>query len=481
MRLAAETISVAATNQVMSGGSVVGYGVHAGDTQLRVSARTAVPSDYFVRVKLTGAVFRGTITAPTGMTAVQGGAGMDQIVYSAPDDGIALGGAVELDVDENLGVASASPGSVTATIQAFRDQFDAIDGQGGLSMQYFGGSATIIEKVSGVTAAVRAGRTATADVAVGFRWFVNPNADDDGHDQTPSAVLGSFTVAERTAAVGTDSQTFNAVDGTVVEAGELIDPGRGVHLRIEGDLSIGAFNLARDVRTDTTTGVPTFDCLMVSDGSEESPLMGNVRGTMDAPNVANVSTSNSTTNAAGGTRTPVFGSNAEDATGTYTLCVTVDTMGPMSNDMALPVTEYMGTILLPNANAAIAPRELDMGVVGKIDRNGASVDIAYLTDADIYNQRLIIVNRAGHNVEFTVTGMQSESDTMVTVNELEGGNMIGMGETRVIRVSDLFSFDGKNRLGATLSFNATPGDISVATSQINLDDFSTDTVMWPVQ
>ena len=115
-----------------------------------------------------------------------------------------------------------------------------------------------------------------------------------------------------------------------------------------------------------------------------------------------------------------------------------------------------------------------------IRRNGASVNIAYLTDAEIYNQRLILVNRATRDVEFIVSGMQSEDGTMVTVNDLADGNMIGAGATRVIKVSDLFSFDGKNRVGATISFNAKAADISVATSQINLDDFSTDTVQYMV-
>ena len=60
-----------------------------------------------------------------------------------------------------------------ASITAHSDQFDAIDGIGALGGQYFGGSATIITKVSGINAMVSAGTTAVADAAVGFRWFVN--------------------------------------------------------------------------------------------------------------------------------------------------------------------------------------------------------------------------------------------------------------------------------------------------------------------
>ena len=62
--------------------------------------------------------------------------------------------------------------------------------------------------------------------------------------------------------------------------------------------------------------------------------------------------------------------------------------------MPLPVTEYTGTILLPNANVAIAARELATGVVGRIaSAMAATVNIAYLTTSEKHNQRLIIVNR----------------------------------------------------------------------------------------
>ena len=482
VRLAAESISTAAGNQTTSGGAVVGYNVNVGDTQLRVSARTAVPAGYFVRVKLTGAVFRGEITPPTGYTAVQGGAGMDQIVYSVPTGGVVLGGAFELDVDTNLAVSSASPGSVSASIQAFRDQFDAIDGIGALGRQYFGGSATIIDKVSGITAAVTPGRTATADAAVGFRWFVNPNAATDGHANTAMATLGRFTVAERIEGL---TATIDASTGQTIVANSLIPADRGVNLTIAGDLGIGAFSLTRDDPSTGDMDTPNVEvtCPMVADGSEDDPLKGNVRGTMEAPDVATVSTSTSTAN----DRVPVF-TGAEAHTGTYTLCVTVDTMGPMSNATPLPETEYMGTILLPNMNAAIAPRELATGIVGKIMRNGASVNIAYLTTSEKHNQRLIIVNRGNRPIAITDIQFQTEDGTEADLSDAAKAaaavpelNMIMPGETVVHSVKTMLSITGDSaRTAAMLSFNGVAGDISVATTQVNLSDSSTDTVMWPV-
>ena len=55
------------------------------------------------------------------------------------------------------------------------------------------------------------------------------------------------------------------------------------------------------------------------------------------------------------------------------------------------------------------------------------------------------------------------------------------GEAVMHRVSDMLSITGNTRrTAATLSFNGVMGDISVATTQVNLADGSTDTVMWPV-
>ena len=487
VRLAVETISTAAANQTTSpAGAVLGYNVTLPTTTLRVTARTAVPSGYFVRVKLNGAVFRGTIADPTGTTAVQGGAGMDQIVYSVPTTGIALNANFDLVVTANIAVASAESGAVSATILAYKDQFDAIDGSNALGAQYFGGSATFIEKVSGVTATVLPGRTATADAAVGFRWFVNPNAATDGNANSASATLGNFMVAERDSNADADVQAIDASTGAVVAPNAIIVPARGVTLTIEGDLSIGAFELTRD---DPATGTPAapmveVTCPDAETGSADVPLKGNVRGTEDAPNTAMLSTSQATTNAAGDTITPAFAG----ASGTFTLCVTVDTMGPMSNESPIPDGQYMGTISLPNVNAAVAPRELATGVLGNIMRNGASVNVAYLTTSEKHNQRLIIVNRGTRPISMTDIQFHTEdgteadlSDAAKAAADIPDAGTIMPGEAVMHRVSDMLSITGNSRrTAASIAFNGVASQISVATTQVNLSDGSTDTVMWPV-
>ena len=478
VRIAVETIPAAAAV-----GQVMAHAVNVGDTDIQVTGKTAVPGTYFVRVAFSGAVFAGASTDPSGFTKVAGGvAGSDHVVYGVPAAGITLGTAFTMEIDDDLAVTSDDMGTVRATITAHDGQFKAIDGEGALEYRHFGGSAVIIQKVSGIAASVMPGTTATADVAVGFRWFVNPDAPPAN---TASAHLGTASVRERLTG---DDSALNAGTGAALVAGALIADARGVRITVEGDLSIGAFNLTRD--NPATPADPANDPPMVEvtcpdpeTGSAEVPLTGNVMGTEEMPNSATVST----VTPAGDTG-PLSGG----VTGLYTLCVTVDTMGAMSNETALPVTEYMGTITLPQAvvGGVTSPmRELASGVIGKIARNGASVRIPYLTTSEKHNQRLIIVNQGARPISITDIAFQTEPGTEADLSDAAKAaaanpelGMIMPGESAVHSVKTMLSITGNSRrTGAMLSFNGLASQISVATTQVNLSDSSTDTVVYSVE
>ena len=85
-------------------------------------------------------------------------------------------------------------------------------------------------------------------------------------------------------------------------------------------------------------------------GTADDPLKGNVMGTMAMPNSATLSTGQSTADG----RMPTF----DGATGTYTLCVTVDTMGVESNMSPIPATSYMGSITQPSGMVGVPGTEL---------------------------------------------------------------------------------------------------------------------------
>ena len=78
----------------------------------------------------------------------------------------------------------------------------------------------------------------------------------------------------------------------------------------------------------------------------------------------------------------------------YLLSVNVDVMSPETNMTPIPEGDYMATAHIKVDGDSNTPSQMvGEGVLASIDRNGASVDIPYLTTSVKHNQRLIIVNR----------------------------------------------------------------------------------------
>ena len=176
--------------------------------------------------------------------------------------------------------------------------------------------------------------------------------------------------------------------------------------------------------------------------------------------------------------------------GIKVLCVNVDVMGPESNMTAIPKAAYTATAHVKR-NADADAVMVGEGDVGSIRRDGASVEIAYLTTSEKHNQRLIVVNRGTRPIMITGIEFQSEDGTDVELSALAmaaAGTDLAMipgKESRVIRMGGdlgMLNITGDSRrTAATLSFNGVKDDISVATTQVNLSDSSTDTVMWEVK
>ena len=127
------------------------------------------------------------------------------------------------------------------------------------------------------------------------------------------------------------------------------------------------------------------------------------------------------------------------------------------------------------------------GKIGEIRRNGASASVAYLTTSEKHNQRLIIVNRGNRPIMITDITFQTEDGTEADLTDTAkaaaaaGAGAIMPGDSMTVRVSDMVEITGNSRrAAANMSFNGTAANISVATTQVNLEDSSTDTVMWPV-
>ena len=467
----------AATETIMDQNMNVTHFGLVQDGALEFTATTSLrlTGNWYLRVALGGGmVFQDEIDAPGGWDRAQGGdEGDTQAVYALGTGAVAIDTEITVVVTGNLAVPAAA-GSHTATMTLHENLTDALDGVGATSMDFFGGSATVIRVASGVNADIVAGDPLVASVDTGFRWFVNP-ADPTG-DPTNNLMLGTFH------AVANPMRVLAANDGLQADADDVIAMGAmAVGLAVEGDLTIGAFTVVGPAPPDeaNTTEIDENvlpDCPAAAPMPVEDPedyLMGNLVNPDDAED--DVTDAGSFAGAAG----------------MYGLCVNVDPAGKETNTNPIPAGDYTATLTVTGPGANAEAMEAASKSIGSIVRDGASVEIAYLTTSVKHNQRLIIVNRGNRPITITDTQFQSEAGTDVELSALAmaaagtPAAMIPGGETRVIRVGGdlgMLNITGDSRrTAATLSFNGVATKISVATTQVNLEDSSTDTVMWTVK
>ena len=379
------------------------------------------------------AVFRMTIPA-TGIP-LTGGA-FDHAEDDCDRD--AVGTKIWVDIfqsatDGGYLAIPAGPGSYTAAISMHSDADEAQAGTNPSSA--VAGSAVIVRAMNALDVEVMA-NLAPAVAQVNstpepFLWFAGGATNADlGHAKAEIGVAG----------------LINPKTGMTAQDSELIDPG-SLTLRVEGNFAIGAFHLSDPAA-----------CPPVGRASASEPSAGNLVADDDLP--ANVRM--------------LTGQNA----GNYRLCVEVNTRGA-ENLKPIPPEKYRATIT--QGQGALA-QELASGVIGEIKRNGASINVAYLTVADKYNQRLIIVNNGSSPARYDVGSWVTEDGTVATPLAKASG-MIDAGAQLVIPVKEIVSLtsgDGRRlRAAATVTLNADADDVQVATTQVALEaGGGTDTVVY---
>ena len=345
-----------------------------------------------------------------------------------------------VDVLDHLAIPVGT-GAYSASISLHTDPDDAQAGVGATSA--LTGAATIVRAVDGLEVTVKASeRPAVAHVGTSpepFLWFHDSST---ATGTTNKAILGYATAQiER-------EDLLNPATGLVATSSDLI-PDDSLTVGIEGDFSIGAFNL---LAVDN----PADACLDAGAPTAEGPVMGNLTPAEGGPAGKAVL--------------------AEQDAGTYHLCVQVDVLGP--NSTPIPAGTYYGTIT--QKTGALA-KELADGVIGQIRRNGTTVNLAYLTVAEKYDQRLVIANDGANDARYDIGPFMTEDGVTATPQSMASG-VVPAGEQIVVPVADIVSFssaDGRrHRAAATLSMNAHVDDVQVATTQVNLEDGSTDTVVY---
>ena len=278
---------------------------------------------------------------------------------------------------------------------------------------------------------------------------------------------------------------YSANDGLAAADSDIISTAMGsVTVSVEGDLSIGAFSVinynAAVADDDTTNDVDEtmaagYDACPTGPAEVDEDPMNDDPGTLLNPDDPEAAVTSEGVQSLGA--------------GMYGLCVNVDTAGPMSNMNAVPEGEYTATVSVLNPGAEDSV-EAASGTIGTITRDGASVEIPYLTTSDKHNQRIIIVNRGSAPVPITGIDFTSEDGVEVELMApvqaaLDNGLLAVPGNSSwVARMDETIAITSsgtpKRRTAATISFFGVSGNLSVATTQINVSDGSTDTVVYMV-
>ena len=462
---------------------------------IAVEPRRAISAnEVFLRIDLSGARFGSIPTIMMGDdvsglsgggTLNSGGAGMSFAVFAV--SGSPANGVLAVQIPDAAGdgandlMVSTSSGNVTATITAYSDPDDALDQIGARGT--FSGSGAIIRLVSGLTLTIKPADTAVASVNHGFLWFLGP---------TGQAPLGWLGLEENDSVVGMGA-VRNATTGVEpLAAGSILSTdadGMGtVSFNVMGNLDLGAFTIKQEVFQDTDTDgtldedadgnpIPTETCDGVGEGEVDRGTLVDADGMMligeEGERASGVEAASS------GSLTP----------GIYLLCVNVDVMGPETNMYPIPESDYTATAHFKTGRNALEASQMAgmEGSLASIERNGASVDIPYLTTSEKHNQRLIIVNRGTRPIGITSIQFTSEAGTDVELSAtaqaaMDAGLLMVPGNsTYVATMANTLEITGDSRrTAATIAFAATPGALSVATTQVNLSDGSTDTVVYAV-
>ena len=454
MTVANETFLGTDARTVLAGGQTYHIlTLSATSTVLRVDGKIGVASrtgrQLFIRYELENMVFRratsalgapgstgGTVrindadndgTTDTGAGIVTltkeggGGVGDDFVVYSATNGAaIDAEAIVSAYLHNELAILPNQRGDITMSVSL--SLTDASSGRGALVSK----TKTAVLTAQSLATIVTPAAPVTASVSSGFTQLAAQSSTVGPNSPQP---LGGVTVR-----VGPVMGIHvKASDGnTVLVPADLISLARSKTM-FSGDFSIGSFALSTDGCATTEA-----DSLRVNVAKDEALALP----------------------------TTVY-------EGTRSLCITV----PRTNETAIPASAFLVEAdYAALVNAAIGPQDLAETQIGRIRRDGTSVQLPHLTTAAEYEQRIVIVNRtsraANYNFQFTpASGVTAMDGAMA-----EG--TIGAFTTLVLEAADVVTLSGGTETAASLNVVAPSGRIDVLTTQLNLTSGDTDTVRY---
>lgn len=415
-------IGVGATNNALDVTGEIGIGVANNDQIfIRFDWSSAALGGDLALGSLT--VTPGTNPAVPSTSLTDGLTGDSNAIFgvTAGASGFPQDASVDLDIG-TTGVALTGSTS-DVRMRVYESQGDAIAEAAALSDQSVVGAVSLGNALSVNFSA----QTAIAEVTADFLEF------KDGGGTSTTGALGSFTaVASTSFSLAADLSPVTALDN-------LVNTGTSSIVTYAGD-----FSFATSPGSYFVSGVTDGTC----------STAGSTAVTLDT--------------------TTLLAANASVAAAdSKALCVTVN-----GNDETIPEASYTGDVTLVHAVTTSVPSATaDSGNIGDIDRNGTTVEVAYLTTFTDYNQRLLINSRHPVAAAYTIT-FQTEDGVTATANPAFATGILQPNENLVLRATDLVTLTGGTRCSATVVVVAPEDNISVATTQVNLSDASTDTVSY---
>ena len=264
------------------------------------------------------------------------------------------------------------------------------------------------------------------------------------------ANLGSFTVAE--------GDALSAATGVAPVAGTVLDFGTDGTAPATGDSSVtisGDFSFASKVTLDAAAGCTTTVTadLLLRDPADTTVVTDTTKLKAVSP------------------ATIVAASN---------LCIhVVDPDGENAVVIPIPDTDkYMvATSYAAGTTDAAFPPEDGGGMLGRIMRNGTTVQLPYLSTYEGYNQRIVLSNRGSTDAPYEIT-FRPEDGVTATAGMNASGTLAGESTTTLSLVNDnVVTLADGSRTAATIVLEAEPRNIDVSTVLVNKSDGSTDTVV----
>lgn len=426
-RYARETLDSRLTTTANLDGSVLYNVVDAGtNNDIQTVLGVGIPADdrVFLRFQLEGGVLadgnniRLTVNGSDAgiLLSLGGNIGDNYVVYIVDaSSGLAASATVLLELDT---LAISQSGPVAFTYSAHETLTDAVFN--GTSL-YSKTLASYITTVEGASPSIEF-RENTADVATGFTAFTSASVG------RTRANIGTFDFAENTAA-------RSAATGGAVVLQQVVNEAAS-QATLRGDFSFGSWYLD-DNEDCTSADVDLSAAVESGDGS-----------------------------------TLVIGFGSFGSQGFIHLCVAV---GDEGQEIQPAEYEVMSEPVSTNVFALFDPVRIDASL-GLVDRNGVEVNIPSLSTFGEYQQRLTLVNYRDTEVAYAISFVTEEGVTATALEQAEG--VIGPNQKLVLSTEDIVSLQGGTRCAANLQARSRQGSLGISTTQVNLADGSTDTVVY---